>query len=113
MCTPPRLRISLRELMHALVRQPQQPCGIASTHLQASPAQHTHGVSGRQRRAAIFALRLLAKCRVGADRLRGPRRKLNVVYDLGRPCSGERRLLTLPRMRERAEIFKVSARFHF
>ncbi len=71
----------LRELVHALMRQPQETSRIARAHLQSSGPQYADGASSRAGRPPVFFVGLFAKSRVGPNRPRRSTRQLHVVHD--------------------------------
>lgn len=76
--------VFLRELMDALVRQAEQPSGIARAHLQFPGSKHANGASSRLGRSSDFLLRFLP---IGRVRPNGPRRRrwqFHVVHEPGR-----------------------------
>src|SRR5262245_24342276 len=73
----------LRELVHALMRQPQETSCIACAHLQFSGSQDPDSASSRSGCSTVFLVGLLAKTRVGPYRLSRGSWQLHVVHDVG------------------------------
>jgi hypothetical protein len=71
----------LRELVYALVRQPQETGSVARAHLQSSGSQHTDGATSGEGCSAVFFVGFLAKRRVSANGPCGGTRQLHVVHD--------------------------------
>jgi hypothetical protein len=77
------VRFGLRELVHALMRQPEEAGGVARAHLQFSGSQYLDGASSSSGCASVFFISLLAKGRVGPNRLGRGAWQLHVVHDGG------------------------------
>jgi hypothetical protein len=75
---------SLGELVHALMRQPQQTSGIARAQLQSSGSQYANGTPSRTGGSAVLLIGLLAKTRVGPDRPGRSTGQLHVIDNRGR-----------------------------
>jgi hypothetical protein len=73
----------LRQLVHALMRQAKEPGGVARAHLQFSGSQYVNGASSRAGCPPVFFVGLLAKSRVGPDRLGRGGWQLHVINNRG------------------------------
>ena len=85
----------LGELVHALMRQPQETSRIARAHLQFPGSQYADGASSRAGRAPVFFVGLPAKSRVGPNR---PCRGTSAASRRPRwgPCGRHRRTIPAP-----------------
>jgi hypothetical protein len=82
----------LCELVHPLVREPEQSRSITGAHLQPASPQDTHRTSSGLGRASIFVVGPLAERRVRPQRFRCARRQSHIVDDLRAPCVGDEQL---------------------
>lgn len=76
-------RFRLAELMHPLMRQPEEAGGIARAHLQLSCSEYADRTSGGAGGASVLFVGLPAPGRVGPNRLRRRARQLHVVHNRG------------------------------